>query len=417
MKKYLGSEITHLHSPNIHVCYTAHLDRTFTEAEAKAAAALLARRHPSLAYTVKADESGQKYYDSDGGMETYVQSAVDLLELYRKVDGAGFAWGKSLVKLYILNGESSSDLLLVGHHIIADGLGYLNLFRDTLAALDGRLPADVCAIPENNALVGSKPGFLLGLYASGLNKKWAKQGQTFAEEDYRRFFAEYRKQNIPQVMLGQIGGGFISRLHETCKKQQISVNEAICTAFARAIFAVQERASLRVGAAASTRPAMKIPAPDTLGNFTTGIAVTVGGAEEVTGKLRGKLNDPKIRYQVVQLLGKLSRPLIESVMYAAYSDYDAPVSCQLAETLGERRTDKSVGFTNLGVQDFGSYAFTVSNVQFIGPVFPQNFLTVGVMTVGDTLKFCLRYNTPETGSEEIAAIYDKAVECLELFCH
>jgi NRPS condensation-like uncharacterized protein len=414
MKKYLGSEITHLHSPNIHVCYTAHLDRTFTEAEVKAAAALLAKRHPSLAYTVKADESGKKYYDNDGGLETHVQSAVDLLDLYREVDGAGFAWQKSLVKLYISNGEDSCDLLLIGHHIIADGLGYLNLFRDTLAALDGNLPADVCAIPENNALVGSKPGVLLGLFAGGLNKKWAKQGKTFTEEDYRRFFTEYRAANVPQVFLAQIEGGFISRLHDACKERQITVNEAICTAFTRAIIAVQKRENLHVGLAASTRNDLKIPVPDTLGNFTTGFAVTVNNADEVTAALRAKLHNPQIKHQVVHLLNKLSRPLIESVMYAAYSDYDAPVSQKLAETLGERRTDKSVGFTNLGVSDFGSYSFNVSNIQFIGPAFPQNFLTIGIMTVGDTVKFCLRYNAPETSEGEITAIYEKAVGDLRL---
>jgi len=413
MKKYLENEITHLNSPNINVCFTAHIDRAFSENEADFAVRLLVKRHPSLIYTVKTDENGQKYYDNDGNIETHILPEADLLDLYIKIDSEPFDFHKSLVKLYILNGENSCDIMLIGHHIIADGIGYLNLLRDIFSALDGKLSAEVCAVPENNSIANSKPGFLLSLFANGLNKKWQKQGKIFTNEEYYDFFTKYRSQYVPQVMLRQLEGGFILRLREACKRWSGSVNEAICLAFAYAIFKTQKRDALRIGVAASIRNEMVIPTQNTLGNFTTGISATILNAGEAAGKVRRQLSNPRTKYQVVHLLSKLTRPLIESAMYAAYGNYDSQASRQLAETLGERRDNKAVGFSNLGAQKFDGYTFNVSDVQFIGPAFPQNFLTVGVMTVGDTLKFCLRYNTPETSETEIADIYDKAVLSLQ----
>jgi len=410
--KFLGSEITFLNSPNINVCFTAHVDRIFSETEVRCAVNRLVKRHPSLLYAIKTDGNGRKYYDDSGEAEVHILPATDLLTVYKQTDSVPFDFEKSLVKLYVLNGGNCSDIMLIGHHVIADGIGYLNLFRDTFAALDGKLSDEVFAVPENNGVVGSKPGFLLSLLAAVLNIKWQKQGKLFTDEEYRLLFTEYRSKYIPQVLLRQIEGGFIYRLRENCKKQSITVNEAICTSFCRAILDTQKRTALRVGVAASTRNNMKINVQNTLGNYQTGIAAMVTNYDEVAEKTRSQLNNPRIRFQAVHLISKLKRSLIESVMFAAYGDYKAQVSCRLADILGERRNDKAVGFSNLGVQDFGGYSFTVSNEQFICPAFPQNFLTVGIMTVGDTLKFCLRYNTPEISDAEIAAIYEKAVSYL-----
>jgi NRPS condensation-like uncharacterized protein len=409
LTKYLGNEITHLHSPNINVCFTARVDRTFTEAEANAAAQALVKRHPSLAYTVKTDADGNRYYDGGGGMEVSVLPSCDLIELYKRIDGEPYVFHKPLVKLYLLNGENSSDIMLIGHHVVADGIGYINLLRDTFSALEGRLPVGTRELPENNAIAdGGRGGFLLGLFASGLNKKWAKQGRRFTEEEYYDFFAKYRAEYEPQILQKQIGDDFISRLHKACKDKNITVNEAICEAFSTAIFETQKRVSLRVGVAASIRSEMKTPAHNALGNFTTGVSVTVANSDEATEKIRRRLNAPKYRYQAVRLISALARPLTESVMYAAYGGFDAPVSRKLANVLGECAGDKSAGFSNLGIQQFKDYSFNVSDARFICPAFPQNFLTAGVMTIDNVLTFCLRYNTPETSHEEIEEIYDKA---------
>ena len=53
------------------------------------------------------------------------------------------------------------------------------------------------------------------------------------------------------------------------------------------------------------------------------------------------------------------------------------------------------------------------DIQFIGPAFPANLLTVGIITVYNRLNLCLRYNEGEIGTNTIKTICEKAIELLK----
>jgi hypothetical protein len=55
----------------------------------------------------------------------------------------------------------------------------------------------------------------------------------------------------------------------------------------------------------------------------------------------------------------------------------------------------------------------IVNIQFIGPAFPANLLTVGVINVNGKLNLCLRYNENEINLDTIKTIYEKAIELLK----
>ena len=52
------------------------------------------------------------------------------------------------------------------------------------------------------------------------------------------------------------------------------------------------------------------------------------------------------------------------------------------------------------------------DLQFIGPSFPANLLTVGVITVNKKMNLCLRYNESEIKESTIKEICKKAIELL-----
>jgi hypothetical protein len=100
-------------------------------------------------------------------------------------------------------------------------------------------------------------------------------------------------------------------------------------------------------------------------------------------------------------------------MFAAYGDFDHPVAKKLAELIGEQLEDKGLGISNLGRHDFSNCEnIKVIDLQFIGPAFPANLLTVGVITVNNKLNFCLRYNESEIKIDTVKEIYKKAIDLI-----
>jgi hypothetical protein len=162
---------------------------------------------------------------------------------------------------------------------------------------------------------------------------------------------------------------------------------------------------IRLGVAANIRNELVSEPNNCMGNYVTGISAKVSHGPEngfipsvktIAAILREQLSNPKNRHLVVHFLNEFDKDLIESIMFAAYGDFDHPVAKKLAELTGERLEDKGLGISNLGRHDFNKYEnIKVVDIQFIGPAFPANLLTVGFITVNNKLNFCLRYNESE----------------------
>ena len=121
----------------------------------------------------------------------------------------------------------------------------------------------------------------------------------------------------------------------------------------------------------------------------------------------------KNRHLVVHFLNEFDKDLIESVMFAAYGNSGHDVSKKLAELIGEQSENKGLGISNLGRHNLRNYKnIKIVDIQFIGPAFPANVLTVGFITVNGKLNMCLRYNEGEIKTDTVKTIYEKAVELL-----
>ena len=411
MEKFIGNEIIYLHSPNINVCFKVRIDINLPGDVFQNAVKIVEHKHPMLKYVIKTNSDKRKYYEASGGVsiQFYTTDETDWQKWRDEADNIPFKFeNESLVKIAIIQGNGYADIVFLGHHILGDGIGYLNLVRDFLCALDGKTDNIVLELPTKNQLKKKYSGFLLKLFANSLNKQWGKTNKTFTYTEYVGFFKQYRSENPAKVYLVETDKEFLSKLKMNSKERGITINEAIATAFVRAIQSYNGENTIHMGCAASIRNELDIPIPYHMGNCVTGISVKIKNAQDTPIKLREQLSNPKKRYQVIHLFDKLQKPLIESVMYAAYGNYENPVSQKLAETLNERKTKKSFGISNLGVQDFEGFSFKVSDVWFVNPAFPQNFLTVGFITIDGIIKFCLHYS--EMTETQIVNIYNKFKE-------
>lgn len=368
-KRKMGNERIHFRSPNINVCFKAEIIGNFAEDDFRRAIDVISLRHPIVNCVVNLDDTGNAWYvlgKGTVGIEYYSNvSLTAWREWYEKIDGTPFDFEHGpLVKIGVFCNGNTTDIVIIGHHILGDGLGYLNLLKDILSSLDGR-PNTIPLLPPERIILNKniKLGLLSEYFAKKLNKSWKASAKVFSSEDYINFFNSYRQKNPPCMFLDSIDGVEVTKLLEACKKNNITVNEAIATAFTAAFQQTDDERyannQIRFGSAASVRNELKEPAPGCMGNFVTGVAVTVHydgdksfaeNAKNLASNLRKELLKPKSRYLILNFLNLLDKEFIESAIFAAYDNYDNPASKKLGELLGERGYDKGIGISNLGKQ-------------------------------------------------------------------
>jgi hypothetical protein len=166
----------------------------------------------------------------------------------------------------------------------------------------------------------------------------------------------------------------------------LTVNEIIASAFSAATMETLEKNEFLLGVAANIRTELVSCPNNCMGNYVTGISIKANRepgydfivyAKKIAALLREQLSNIKNRHLVVHFLNEFDKDLIESVMYAAYGGFDHPAAKKLAELIGEQSENKGAVFSNLGRHYFNNYEnIKVTDIQFIGPAFPANLLTV-----------------------------------------
>jgi NRPS condensation-like uncharacterized protein len=431
-KTKILSERLFLRAPNIHVCFISRLEGNFTDGHFNEAVKTVCQRHPVLECTIKIDEDnhawlipgtghvGIEFHSADEGLTWY--------DWYKKTDAVPFNFSAGpLVKICVIRHESLTELIIFGHHVIGDGMGYLNLTKDIIAALDGNSDITPLIPPLQNDLKDNiRLGFLPRIVARKLNKKWALNRHAFSEEEYCTLFKQHRAKFPPGMYTDFIEGAELSSLIAVCKTTGLTVNEVISSAFVGAMLGLRHiypKKTIDLGIAVNIRNDLTIPLPDSMGDYVSGVTVYtrynnkksfIDNAKHIAKDTRKKLNNKKSRLLAVNFLGEIEKDFIESTQFAAYGDYKNPVSKKLCHMIGSiNARTKGVGISNLGRQNFMQYnSFKLLDVLFVPPVFPYSMVTVGIITTNNKLNFVLRYAKSEISDDTVKMIYKNAKELM-----
>jgi NRPS condensation-like uncharacterized protein len=424
----LLNERWHLGSPNINVCFRALIEGKFAASDFETAIAAVCKRHPVLNYAIEIDAENKTWFVPNAahvGIEFYsAKKMPNWQDWHEKTDAVpvDFQHGP-LVKICVIFGEHQTEIIILGHHVIGDGIAYLNLSKDILLALDNKLDLNPQLPPIRSRLKKKTSlGLLTKLYARKINREWRKNRVIFSESDYHAFFEQYRKKYVPQIYTGSIDETELNKIVQQCKSHGLTVNELIAAAFAMAMVELSDHypgKEIRLGVAANIRGELAEEPYDCMGNYVSGIVANahfdsektfVTNAEDTAKILREQLRVPKNRYLALNFFNAIDKDLLEAAMYATYGDYQIPVAKKLGEIIGERSENKGMGISNLGRHAFDTFAkLKVLDMQFIGPAFPANLLSVGIITVNNKLNICLRYNETEIRTASVQTIYERAV--------
>ena len=431
MEKYpILNERLFLRSPSINVCFRAVIEGVFDRSIIEEAFKKVSIKHPLLHCFVEKDNNYAWLVQNNSfiSIEYYKSNELDWQTWYKKTDNIPFGISQGpLVKFCVIT-DINTEIIVLGHHIIGDGIGYLNLVKDILLALDNRIELTPQLPPykltdrkfKKTVLLTSSVQF----YANYLNKKWKKSCVQFSENDYLAFFESYRNKYKPNLVIVSIEGESLTNLLKKSKSNGLTINEIIASAFSLAVMEVFKCKEIGLGVAVNIRNELISEPNDCMGNFVSGILVKVhykpsndfiSNAKIIAAILKNQLENKKNRHFVVHFLNMFDSDLIESIMFAAYGGFNHPVSKKIAKLIGEQKRKKVLGISNLGRYEFYCYDnFKVMDIQFIEPAFPANAITVGIITVNSKMNLCIRYNEGEIKTEVIRNIYEKGIELLKI---
>ncbi|GMO38108.1 MAG: hypothetical protein Ta2B_17810 [Termitinemataceae bacterium] len=427
----LLNERWHFGSPSINVCFRIIIEGKFSTNDFERAINNVCKRHPSLNYTIEIDSENNIWFvpnTSHVGIEFYNSKEItNWQDWYKRIDGVPFNFRHGpLVKIGVIFDNNQTEIIILGHHVIGDGIAYLNLSKDILLALDNKININPQIPPLKSTLKKKiNLGVLAKLYARKLNKEWRKNRVIFSENDYHTFFEQYREKYIPQMYMESIEETDLNKIIQKCRNHNLTANELITTAFAMAMVELSGHypaKEIRLGVAANIRSELVEEPYDCMGNYVSGITANIKyasekafmlNAQETATILREQLKVPKNRYLALNFFNKIDKDLLEAAMYATYGNYPIHVAKQLGAIIGERTENKGIGISNLGKHDFNKFTnLKVFDIQFIGPAFPANLLSVGIITVNNKLNINLRYNETEIKTDIIKKICKRAIELL-----
>lgn len=144
-----------------------------------------------------------------------------------------------LIKFLLLKSEEFSDLVVICHHCISDGISLINLVKNILFLLNRPETKIITSetlipgyetfkkVPVNLKLKKLKNRIVM----YGINRKWESEEVIFNEEDYKNVHDEYYNKFNYRIKVAELSSSETSDLIQICRENNITVNSALCVAF------------------------------------------------------------------------------------------------------------------------------------------------------------------------------------------
>jgi hypothetical protein len=118
---------------------------------------------------------------------------------------------------------------------------------------------------------------------------------------------------------------------------------------------------------------------------------------------------------VIAFLEGLDGTLIEAGMHSAYDGFEHRVAQVLADVMKSKSDCRSFGISNLGQQGFPGLGFEVEELWNVIPLSTIYDVNLGLVTLDDTMRICVRYAKAAFTEDEAEALIDRAVTELRDF--
>ena len=456
-RKVTGAERFFSHSPFSIVTMVARIKGNVTRDMLESAVTKVQQRHVLLRVRIREDETHVPWFTSEGIQEIPIEvfprkSESDWIEIHANASKIPYEFEtQPAIRLILVQSSEISELIILCHHIICDGLSLAFLARDLMVYLgDPSREVEVLPDPEPINLDNLPSDVSLSSFVKYLinriKRKWDDEIIFFDQEDYEILTKTYWDNYQHRLFSIELSEEQTSALIERCRSKGITVNSAITTAFsgAQSFVANENHGHTKTAIAVSLRDRIPIHPGEAIGFYAMGFELKIKydhrkdywhNARKIHEKIKSNFSNKKVFgmlpsylqmdsniYEALNFkkLGALVSPdLPRFKKLFDFSKRDDVVVRLLQrakmETLKTKLLDSAI--TNLGRLDFPKTYGSLELDRLImqpGGAFPLVHvdMVIGVVTCSGKLSLVVEYAEEIADTATMQRIKDQALKYL-----
>ena len=238
------------------------------------------QRHPNLRVRITENNDHDPWFTSVGVKEIAVEmvpreSDDHWMQVHQEISQIPFEFDtQPPIRFILVHSPNLSELIILCHHIICDGLSLAYLARDLMVhlgdptraveLLPDPVPIDRETIPKDVSL-----NAIVRFFINRINKKWAKDKIFFDQEDYRTLNEAYWNNFNHRMFSVELSETQTSALVAQCRNEEVTVNSALAAAFVGAQNLVQgdKAHHSSIGVAGNVRDRLQRSAGEAMGFY------------------------------------------------------------------------------------------------------------------------------------------------------
>jgi NRPS condensation-like uncharacterized protein len=414
-------------------------------------------RHANLRVRLTWDDENNPWFTSEGVKEIPVEimsreSEGHWIKIHHESSQVPFRFDECpAIRFTLVHSSEISELIILCHHIICDGLSLAYLARDLMTHLgdpakEVEVLPDPVPIDRDNLPKDVSVNAVAKFFINRINKGWLRDKVLFDMEDYRNINEAYWMNTLHRLISIELSEPQTVALVKRCREENTTVNSALTAAFLGAQLAIQgKRKELSsLGIAGNLRDRLQKPAGEGMGFFAGAVTLDYSYDEK-----KGFWDNARRLNQKVQPLYTnknlfkegliwcyLEQAILEAINFkrlgglvptrfsrheklSAYSQQDDVVSSILKREKMDSldRIVMGTAVTNLTRMDFSREYGDLELDRLIfhpGGAFPLSTvnLVLGAVTCSGKLSLVVEYEEGTVDTNTMIQIKDKAMEFL-----
>ncbi|MBN1439367.1 MAG: hypothetical protein JW929_08165 [Anaerolineales bacterium] len=245
----------------------------------------LQARHPILRARVQEDSDHIPWFISEGAGEIPVEFFLrktdgDWMTVHRAACGIPFEFGaRPLIRFLLVRSPGISEVIILCHHMICDGISLAYLARDLMLHLgDPERPPDPLPDPvpvgPENLPQGLSLNPIVRFFIRRFNKRWESERVLFDQEDYAEIHRAYWEWINPRMLTVELSEDRTAALAGRCRTEGVTVTSALSAAFAGAQIRIRGVRPFQdnIHVAASVRGRLRKPVGEGMGFYAGMVA-------------------------------------------------------------------------------------------------------------------------------------------------
>ena len=239
-RKVTGAERFFSHAPFSTVTMVARIKGQVTEEMLRNAVEKVQQRHTLLRVRIKDSQDGNIWFTSQGVQEIPIEVVPRKTEndwIAVHAEGCKVPYdfaNRPAIRFILVQSEDVSELIILCHHTICDGMSLAYLARDLMVHLgDPNAEPQVMAAPEpislENIPSDVAPSGLIKYFINKIKQKWAEEYVSFDQEDYEALNKAYWENFTHEILSVELTEVETSELVARCRQENVTVNTAIIT--------------------------------------------------------------------------------------------------------------------------------------------------------------------------------------------